>query len=139
MPWGTDVTLIGESAEQVADAQRELVRIGIDRPAGAAAGEVGSTWSPTRSWPATPWSPSRTSRRSRPNVPTARSHPTVLDVRRDDERADAAIPGSSHIPIHHLLDRLDEVPSGTLWVHCPVATAPPSAPACWRARATTWC
>ena len=40
MPWGTDLTLIGESEEQVADAQRELVRIGIDRPAGAAAGEV---------------------------------------------------------------------------------------------------
>ncbi len=44
--------------------------------------------------------------------------PTVLDVRRDDERAAGAIPGSSHIPIHALLERLDDVPSGTLWVHC---------------------
>ena len=33
--WGTPVTLLGETAEDVAEAQRELVRIGIDRPAAA--------------------------------------------------------------------------------------------------------
>ena len=38
IPWGTPVTLLGETAEQVAQAQRELVRIGIDRPAAAATG-----------------------------------------------------------------------------------------------------
>ena len=32
IPWGTPLTLLGESAEQVAEAQRQLVRIGIDRP-----------------------------------------------------------------------------------------------------------
>ena len=36
--WGTPVTLLGESAEDVAEAQRELVRIGIDRPAAHATG-----------------------------------------------------------------------------------------------------
>ena len=35
IPWGTPLTLLGETAEQVAEAQRELVRIGIDRPAAA--------------------------------------------------------------------------------------------------------
>ena len=38
IPWGTPLTLLGESPEQVAEAQRELVRIGIDRPAAAATG-----------------------------------------------------------------------------------------------------
>ena len=38
IPWGTPVTLLGETAEQVAQAQREMVRIGIDRPAAAATG-----------------------------------------------------------------------------------------------------
>ena len=38
MPWGTPVTLLGETAEDVAEAQRELVRIGIDRPAAMATG-----------------------------------------------------------------------------------------------------
>ena len=36
--WGTPVTLLGETPEDVAEAQRELVRIGIDRPAAHATG-----------------------------------------------------------------------------------------------------
>ena len=36
--WGTPVTLLGETAEDIAEAQRELVRIGIDRPAAHATG-----------------------------------------------------------------------------------------------------
>ena len=36
--WGTPVTLLGETPESVAEAQRELVRIGIDRPAAHATG-----------------------------------------------------------------------------------------------------
>ncbi|MST35310.1 MBL fold metallo-hydrolase, partial [Acidimicrobiaceae bacterium USS-CC1] len=38
IPWGTPVTLLGETAADVAAAQRELVRVGIDRPAAAATG-----------------------------------------------------------------------------------------------------
>jgi glyoxylase-like metal-dependent hydrolase (beta-lactamase superfamily II) len=37
--WGTPLTLLGETAADVARAQRELVRIGIDRPAAAATGK----------------------------------------------------------------------------------------------------
>src|SRR5215472_2795932 len=47
LPWGTPVTLLGETPEQVAQAQRELARIGIDRPAGAAAGRP-EQWSGAR-------------------------------------------------------------------------------------------
>ncbi len=39
LPAGTPVTLLGETAEQVAAAQRELARIGIDRPAAIATGK----------------------------------------------------------------------------------------------------
>lgn len=112
IPWGTPLTLIGESAQQVSDAQRQLVRIGIDRPAGAAVGTPDAIASPDRV-------------RSYPRVSFAelsdavgRDGVVVLDVRRDDERASGAIPGSAHIPMHSLLERLDEVPSGQLWVHC---------------------
>ena len=38
IPWGGPITLIGETEQQVAEARRELVRIGIDRLAGAAIG-----------------------------------------------------------------------------------------------------
>ena len=37
VPWGMSVTLVGDTPEEVAEAQRQLVRIGIDRPAAAAA------------------------------------------------------------------------------------------------------
>ena len=60
--WGTPLTLIGETADQIAEARRELVRIGIDDLAGAAVGDIarlrrrerrcGPTASPTSpSWP----------------------------------------------------------------------------------------
>ena len=58
--WGAPLTLIGETQQQVADARRELVRIGIDRLAGAAIGTP-RTWptagrsAPTRSPTSPAW------------------------------------------------------------------------------------
>ncbi len=117
MPWGTPVTLLGESADQVAAAQREMVRIGIDRPAGAAAGEL-TALVPDEEMTSYPWVTFDDLHKELETPAGDREDVTVLDVRRDDERADEAIPGSAHIPIHELLERLDEVPEGRLWVHC---------------------
>ena len=111
MPWGTPVTLVGESAEQVADAQRQLVRIGIERPDGAAVGAVGALVDgrPPRSFPRVTFADLKAS---------GGRGLTVLDVRRADERAESAIRGSAHLPIHAIVERIDEVPTGPLWVHC---------------------
>jgi hydroxyacylglutathione hydrolase len=48
------------------------------------------------------------------------SPPVVLDVRTETERKQAGIPGSLHIPLARLLDRLGDVPDGpgTVVVHC---------------------
>ncbi|MEH0416522.1 MBL fold metallo-hydrolase [Streptomyces sp. B21-083] len=43
LPWGRPVTLLAESTSQLAAAQRELVRVGIDRPAASATGSP-ATW-----------------------------------------------------------------------------------------------
>ena len=43
---------------------------------------------------------------------------TVLDVRRTDEFGDSHVDGAVNIPLHELLNRMDEVPAGKLWVHC---------------------
>ncbi len=109
IPWGTPLTLIGETPEQIADAQRQLVRIGIDRPAGAAAGSLDQLAGglPLRGYP----------RRTFADL-AAEPGAVVLDVRGDDERATGGISGSQHLPLHSLLTRLDEVPEGRLWVHC---------------------
>jgi rhodanese-related sulfurtransferase len=110
LPWGAPITLIGESADQVATAQRQMVRIGIERPAGAAVGRVEhlATAGEIGSYP----------RATFEEVATGVDG-TVLDVRQDDERAESAIPGSAHIPIHEVLERVGELDKGTRWwVHC---------------------
>lgn len=111
IPWGTPLTLIGERADQVADAQRQLVRIGIDRPAGAALGSPGELAAGDEL---------RCYRRATfaDLAGESGAGPVVLDVRRDDERATGHLPRSLHIPLHCLLERLNEVPDAQLWVHC---------------------
>ncbi|MFD8388699.1 rhodanese-like domain-containing protein [Streptomyces sp. NPDC059680] len=112
VPWGRPVTLLAESAAQLAEAQRELARVGIDRPAAAAVGEP-SRW--TREGEAPTSFP-------RATFADLAEHPgdgiVVLDVRRNSERASGRVAGSVHIPVHTLRDRLHEVPDGRVWVHC---------------------
>ena len=54
IPWRTPVTLLGQTPEQVSAAQRELVRIGIDRPAAAATGQP-QDWVAAARWPRCGW------------------------------------------------------------------------------------
>ncbi|MFF2810251.1 rhodanese-like domain-containing protein [Streptomyces sp. NPDC058000] len=113
IPWGKPVTLLAESPEQLAAAQRELVRVGIDRPAAAATGEP-SDWA--RRGEALASFPRATF------ADLAKHHKdgvVVLDVRRDAERAASGhVEGSVHLPVHLLHRRLHEVPRGQVWVHC---------------------
>ncbi|MGI5452788.1 MBL fold metallo-hydrolase [Streptomyces sp. CA-249302] len=114
IPWGKPVTLLAESAEQVARAQRELAQVGIDRPAAAAVGSP-------EEWVAGGARPASFRRAVFADLAEARQRgeePVVVDVRRDSERAGGWIEGSVHIPVHQIHRRLDEVPSGTVWVHC---------------------
>jgi glyoxylase-like metal-dependent hydrolase (beta-lactamase superfamily II) len=109
--WGTPVTLLGETAEDVTRAQRELVRIGIDRPAAAATGGP-NHWAvgDLASFPTGTFADLEEVRRHRDII--------VLDVRRADEYKSTAIAGAFNIPIHELPNRVGEVPSGEVWVHC---------------------
>jgi len=112
IPWGTPLTLLGQTPGQVAQAQRELVRIGIDGPAAAATGHPGD-WSgdqALRSYPVADFADLESVRHHRPVV--------ILDVRRDQERAQSHIGGAVHIPLHQLPAQLAEVPAGEVWVHC---------------------
>ncbi|MFI1356303.1 rhodanese-like domain-containing protein [Streptomyces sp. NPDC020898] len=226
LPWGKPVTLLAESATQLADAQRELSRVGIDRPAAASTGSPGvwlrpgeqphafpraafadlaahlagnqrelkradidrlaaaSTGSsavrlrrgeqqshatlpdlpgrltdtqaglaqpdtnhPTADPAGQPTKTQAQFAQPAPNHPTPTVSPAdrqppgeqsraltrtpsaepagqereevvVLDVRRDSERAGGHIAGSLHIPLHQVRDRIEEIPGGTVWVHC---------------------
>ncbi|MBR8639913.1 MBL fold metallo-hydrolase [Streptomyces tuirus] len=114
IPWGKPVTLLASSPEQITAAQRELTRVGIDRPAAAATGEA-------RSWIREGERPASFRRARFADLAEARGRGeqvVVLDVRRESERADGAVDGSVHIPVHELHGRLGDVPAGVVWVHC---------------------
>ncbi|WP_432051574.1 MBL fold metallo-hydrolase [Streptomyces xiamenensis] len=114
IPWGKPVTLLADTPRQIGAAQRELARVGIDRPAAAATGDPAG-WiregEQLASFPRARFADLARVRERGDEV-------AVLDVRRESERVGGYIDGSVHIPIHELHGRIGEVPDGTVWVHC---------------------
>lgn len=111
-PYGTALTLIGDDPDQIARAQRELVRIGIDRPAGAASGEITELagGADLASYPVSDFA--GLAARGQDEV-------FVLDARSDAERRSGHLAGSVHIPLHQIPARRHEIPAGEqVWVHC---------------------
>ncbi len=108
IPWGTPLTVVGGSAEDVAAAQRELVRIGIDRIEATVHGDP-SEWAPETV---------STTRVEFAELTRRPEGAVVLDVRRRLEWEKGHLPGSVHIPLHELAGRMDEIPEGVVWVHC---------------------
>ena len=112
--WGAPLTLLGETAGDIARAQRELARIGIDRPAAAATGGpvgwIAGTGRELASFATATFA----------DLAQVRHHRavTVLDVRRADEFAAGRIQGAVNIPLHELPRRAADVPAGEVWVHC---------------------
>ncbi|MFG2333622.1 rhodanese-like domain-containing protein [Streptomyces sp. NPDC048604] len=114
IPWGRPVTLLAESPEQLAQAQRELARVGIDRPAAAATGGP-------EDWLRAGERPESYRRATFAELEAEDGAGVViLDVRRASERkATGVIPGSLSIPLHELRGRTAELSKGrTVWVHC---------------------
>jgi hydroxyacylglutathione hydrolase len=110
--WGTPLTLIGDSPEQVAEAQLQLTRIGIDQIAAAATGptEVLASDGNIASYRVTDFG-GLAAERDRPEM-------VILDVRRLDEWQLSHLSGAVHIPFWELEQRTAEVPPGEVWVHC---------------------
>ena len=111
IPWGTPVTLLADTPQQITDAQRSLNRIGIDRPAAAASGGT-PTWGDgdPASYPVVDFPEVR-------NV-FGTDGTAVLDVRRTDEWREGHIGGSTNLPIQDLPDRLGDLSEATFYVHC---------------------
>jgi rhodanese-related sulfurtransferase len=108
---GSPLTLIAETRTQIADARRRLMRVGIHRINGAAIGrpEELTAGRPMAAYPVTDFAGLVQA--------MAAGRPTVLDVRRHDERAAGGVRDSLHVPIEHLQARLGKLPHGEVWVH----------------------
>ena len=115
MAWGTPLTLLGDSAEQVARAQRELARIGI-APAAAATGTIDQLAGgqpadgQLSAYPVSDFAGLSAGWGSTGRV--------VLDVRRPDEWRAGHLAGAVHIPFWEMERRSGELPAGEIWVHC---------------------
>ncbi|GIJ24746.1 MBL fold metallo-hydrolase [Micromonospora lutea] len=118
--WGTPVTLLAETPEQIADAQRELVRIGIDRPAAQATGTA-RQWadhpSALRELLVADFPALAAAQAGRPpaGLPAPQA---ILDVRLGNEWRDGHVDGAVHVPLPELPRRMTDVPAGVVWVHC---------------------
>lgn len=118
------VTLVGSSPAEVAEAQRELCRIGVDEfPASAVGKPDELAVSPTqlRSIPTATFADLvDCTHNPQPTEPHhTLPHPdVVLDVRTNTEWQTARLEGATHLPLYALPERMGEVPAGTVWVHC---------------------
>jgi rhodanese-related sulfurtransferase len=98
----------------VAQAQRELARIGIDRLAAAATGRP-ETWAGDRGVASLRLAKFGDLAAA---LGVSGGRPVVLDVRRRLEWQESHIAGAVHIPLHELPGRIAELPPGEVWVHC---------------------
>ncbi len=110
--WGTPLTLIGDSPDDITEAQVQLARIGIDQIAGAATGPAAALAPDGRisSYPVADFA-GLAAEWGKPGQ-------VVLDVRRPDEWRAGHLSGAVHIPFWELEQRTGEVPAGEVWIHC---------------------
>jgi len=109
-PYEKELVLISDKANDISLAQRELVRIGIDRPSASFVGTM-NNFTEVLDVQIVQFK----------DVPEAQtnSEVVVLDVRRNSERQASHIKGSKHIPLHELEGRLGELSTEKIyWVHC---------------------
>jgi rhodanese-related sulfurtransferase len=111
--WGAPLTLIGEDPQQIAEAQRELARIGVDRRTGSASGDIRELADGTglRSYRVATFGDLASVLDDRDAL--------VLDVRQRDEFDGGHVRGALNIAVHELPERLADLPEDReLWIHC---------------------
>lgn len=109
-PYEKELFLISDSEGDISKAQRELVRIGIDRPTASYVGPL-SPFNPTASI--------RVARFSDLADAMGNSQITLLDVRQVLERKKSHLDSSIFIPFYEVESRVNELPeSQDIWVHC---------------------
>ena len=118
--WGTPITLLGSDVDEISTMQRELVRIGIDRPVAYATGSA-TAWAseanPIRSYPRTDHAGLAAALAADPDLP-------MLDLRRDSEVANGYVRGAKLVPLHELRPRMTEIidwahgAGAPIWLYC---------------------
>ena len=131
--WGAPLTLIGDDQDQIASAQRELVRIGVDNVTGSAVGDVSrfTNGTPLRSYRVADFG----------DLADALAHEdlTVLDVRQQGEYDDGHIPEPSTSRCTNSPTGPTRSPPEKCGCTADRATAHPSLHPCWTATTAPSC
>ena len=116
--WGTPITLLGADPEEVQTMQRELVRIGIDRPVAYSVGTPAdwtSTDAPITSFP-------RVTHVEMAEAYAKDDTILMLDLRRNSEVENGYVKGAKHVALHELRRRMQEVVDWAgrrqVWAYC---------------------
>lgn len=112
LPWSDRLLLVADSEQDLLAAHTELSRIGMD------AFVDGATYSTDNylisGAKSDYWVVNFNDLKS-----GMQEGPFILDVRLESEWQSSHVKGSQNIPLHELLDRIDEIPQNTeIWVHC---------------------
>jgi hydroxyacylglutathione hydrolase len=115
MPWGTPVTLVGATTEQVEAAMRELVRVGIATPKAQAVGNP-TFWLEDGELPAVTRRVDFAAMKSQlAENPDA----LVIDTRQILEWEADHVDGALFIPFYEVMDRLADIPRDKdVYVYC---------------------
>ncbi|MEV3905502.1 MBL fold metallo-hydrolase [Mycobacterium sp. NPDC050551] len=111
--WGAALTLIGEDTDQIAEAQRELARIGVDRLTGQATGDIEAlaAGAPLRSY--------RVAGFADLAEVLGDDGVTVVDVRQRGEFDEGHVRGAINVALHELTERAGDIPADReVWIHC---------------------
>ncbi|WAC94285.1 MBL fold metallo-hydrolase [Mycobacterium sp. Aquia_213] len=111
--WGAPLTLIGEDTKQIADAQRQLSRIGVERLTGGASGDISdlADGDKLRGY--------RVADFGELAAVLGDDGVRVLDVRQRHEFDAGHVRGAVNVAVHEVPERLDEIPADhELWIHC---------------------
>jgi hydroxyacylglutathione hydrolase len=114
LPWGTPVTLIGDTVAEVTKAQRDLALIGAGRAAGAVTGDLArlEQAGPVIAYPVRDFT-------ELAKAMAGGDEPYLLDVRHGYEWDAGHLAGAHHIPFEDLAERTGEIPAGQdVWVYC---------------------
>ena len=116
LPDDTPLVLMAEDAKTITAAQVDLSRIGLETLAGRYVGPLPPDDKPRsrRSYPVASFTD--LSRALTAGGP--RGGVVPLDVRRRDEWEAGHLDDAVHLPLHHLVEQMDDLPDGTVWVHC---------------------
>lgn len=112
VPWSEKIMLIGDSEQELLAAYTELSRIGMDQFVDGATHDLAAYMSAgaNSSYRIADFEDLKA---------VIDEKPFILDVRQESEWSDSHVPSAQNIPLHDLLDRMQEVPADEeIWVHC---------------------